>query len=129
MSEELERRFKILKNKVTGLKRSIEYIQDFLNVYGEKLWNEELTRIIELAVEKEATQLVNKKYSTSMIESQENYFVPQFKPVDPFDFTFMGRVLRHISDTINRGIYLDSTNSWYDVNGNQLFGLRYVYYL
>ena len=26
MSEELERRFKILKDKITGLKRSIEYI-------------------------------------------------------------------------------------------------------
>jgi WASH complex subunit strumpellin len=45
-----------------GLKRSIEYIQDFLNVQGEKLWREELARIIELAVEKEATRLVNKKY-------------------------------------------------------------------
>lgn len=59
----------MMKDRITGLKRSIEYIQDFLSVSGEKLWNEELTRIIELAVEKEATQLVNKKYSASMIES------------------------------------------------------------
>ena len=29
-----------------GLKRSIEYIEDFLNVQGEKIWREELTRII-----------------------------------------------------------------------------------
>jgi len=58
-----------LKLRITGLKRSIEYIQDFLNVYGEKIWNEEITRIYEFAVEKEATALVNKKYSTSLIES------------------------------------------------------------
>jgi WASH complex subunit strumpellin len=54
----------LLKDKITGLKRSIEYIQDFLNVYGEKIWNEEITRLYEFAVEKEASALVNKKYST-----------------------------------------------------------------
>lgn len=55
MDKELDSKFEHVKNKITGLKRSIEYIQDFLNVYGEKIWNEELTRIIEFAVEKEAT--------------------------------------------------------------------------
>ena len=74
--DELENRLKTLKSQITGLKRSIEYIQDFLNVYGEKIWNEEITRIFEFAVEKEATQLVNKKYSQSLIEQQENFFVP-----------------------------------------------------
>jgi len=88
-----------------------------------------MTRIIEFAVEKEATALVNKKYSASQIEAQENYFVPTFKPVDPYDFTFMGRVLRHIIETISKGFYLDSTASWYDASGNQVFGLRYVHYL
>jgi hypothetical protein len=38
-------------------------------VYGEKIWGEELTRIIEFAVEKEATALVNKKYSASLVEA------------------------------------------------------------
>jgi hypothetical protein len=40
-----------------------------LNVYGEKIWGEELSRIIEYAVEKEASNLVNKKYSTTLIEA------------------------------------------------------------
>ena len=61
MVEELEVKFKLLRDKIKGLKRSIEYIQDFLNIYGEKIWNEELSRIIEFAVEKEATGLINKK--------------------------------------------------------------------
>lgn len=69
MAEELESKFKLLRDKIIGLKRAIEYIQDFLNVYGEKIWNEELARIIEFAVEKEATALVNKKYSASQIEA------------------------------------------------------------
>lgn len=76
MSDELESRFRLLRDKIKGLKRSIEYIQDFLNIYGEKIWTEELTRIIEFAVEKEASALVNKKYSATLVEAQANYFIP-----------------------------------------------------
>jgi len=61
-------------------------------VQGEKIWREEFQRIIELAVEKEATKLVNKKYSTN-IDSNETQFIPIFEPVDENDFTFMGRLL------------------------------------
>lgn len=34
-------KFERLKSSFVGLKRSIEYIQDFLNVQGEKIWREE----------------------------------------------------------------------------------------
>ena len=78
-----EAKFMRLKNNFVGLKRSIEYIQDFLNVQGEKIWREELSRIIDYAVEKEATRLVNKKYS-SMIDD-ENTYRPEFDPVDTQD--------------------------------------------
>jgi WASH complex subunit strumpellin len=114
MSGEMMGKFLVLRDKIKGLKRSIEYIQDFLNIYGDKIWNEEIVRIIEFAVEKEATNLVNKKYSTTLIEAQESYYIPIFNPVDEFDFTFMGRVLRHILQTIEKGFYLDHLSSWYD---------------
>ena len=78
-----EAKFMRLKNNFVGLKRSIEYIQDFLNVQGEKIWREELSRIIDYAVEKDATRLVNKKYS-SMIDD-ENTYRPEFDPVDTQD--------------------------------------------
>ena len=41
----------------------------------------------------------------------------------------MGRVLRHIMKTIEKGFYLDHLSSWYDSTGNQLFGLRHVNYV
>ena len=56
----------IIKDKITGLKRSIEYIKDFLNIQGEQIWREEMTRIINCAVEKESTALVNKKYQANL---------------------------------------------------------------
>lgn len=75
-----EVKFANLRSNFVGLKRSIEYIQDFLNVQGEKIWREELTRIINFAVEKEASALVNKKYSPNF--DDENNYVPDFDPVD-----------------------------------------------
>jgi WASH complex subunit strumpellin len=129
MSGEMFRKFEALRDKIKGLKRSIEYIQDFLNIYGEKIWNEEIVRLIEFAVEKEATNLVNRKYQGGMIEAQESYNIPIFTPVDGDDFTFMGRVLRHILRTIEKGFYLDHLSSWYDSTGSQLFGLRHVNYV
>jgi WASH complex subunit strumpellin len=129
MSKEMFGKFEALRDKIKGLKRSIEYIQDFLNIYGEKIWNEEIVRLIEFAVEKEASNLVNRKYQGGMLEAQESYNIPIFTPVDGDDFTFMGRVLRHILRTIEKGFYLDHLSSWYDSVGAQLFGLRHVNYV
>lgn len=55
--------------------------------------------------------------------------MPTFIPVDANDFTFMGRLLRNITDSLNRSMYLDSLSSWYDDRGSQVFGLRYVHFL
>lgn len=75
-------------------------------------------RIIDMAVEKEASRLVGKKYSPQFVEAQENAFIPEFKPIDEFDFTFMGRLLRFIMISVQDGFYLESTSTWYDNKGN-----------
>ncbi len=41
----------------------------------------------------------------------------------------MGRALRNITELLSKGFYLDSMSSWYDMAGNQIFGLRYVHYV
>ena len=124
---DFEEKFARLRANFVGLKRSIEYIQDFLNVQGEKIWREELTRIVDQAVEKEASRLVNKKYAP--IIDDENFYTPEFEPVDELDETFMGRLLRHILGTCDRGFYLDHHSTWYDLEGGQTFGLRYINFL
>ena len=72
--------------------------------------------------------MVNKKYVVDL-DSQDKHHVPSFIPVDANDFTFMGRLLRNIADSLNRGMYLDSLSSWYTADGEQIFGLRYVNFL
>ena len=89
-----EAKFLRIKANFVGLKRSIEYIQDFLNVQGEKIWREELSRIVDFAVEKEATRLVSKKLDLNI--DDENTYKPEFDPVDTLDQTYMGRLLRNI---------------------------------
>ena len=122
-------KFEALKSKFVGLKRSIEYIQDFLNVQGEKLWREELARIIELAVEKEATRLVNKKYQANLNDVDEAVYIPEFEPIDEHDFTFMGRLLTAILKSMNMGFYLDQMSTWYEMSGEQAWGLRFINFL
>lgn len=75
-----------------------------------------MTRIINYAVEKEATALVNKKYQVDL-DNQDKHYVPTFIPVDAQDFTFMGRLLSNISNSLGKGMYLDSLSSWYDQGG------------
>ena len=106
----------MLKEKFTGLKRSLEYIQDFLNIEGEMIWREELTRIIKYAVEKESTAFVNKKYVVDL-DSQDKFYVPTFIPVTETEYTFMGRLLANITDSLSKGLYLDSMSSWYNAEG------------
>ena len=125
-----EEKFERLRNNFVGLKRAIEFISDFLNVQGEKIWREELGRIIELAVEKEATRLVNKKYQSSIDNIEDGkYYIPEFDPVDENDFTFMGRLLRHILGGMGKGFYLDNLSTWYDQEGLQIWGLRFIHFL
>jgi len=125
---EFGNKFENLRRTFVGLKRSIEYIQDFLNIQGEKIWREEFQRIVELAVEKEASKLVNKKF-TSNIDANETQFVPTFEPVDENDLTFMGRLLTAVLNSMNKGVYLDQMSHWYTRDGEQTFGLRFINFL
>lgn len=122
-------KFARLKDNFVGLKRSIEYIEDFLNVQGEKIWREELTRIIQKSVDKEAVRLVSKRIAADIDSNDGADYVPDFEPVDENDATFMGRLLRQITRSLDKGFYLDSQSTWYTYEGKQLFGLRFINFL
>lgn len=60
--------------------------------------------------------MIGKKQSANF--EDENNYVPEFDPVDQADQTFMGRLLRHILKSMDRGYYLDHLSTWYDLEGN-----------
>jgi len=44
-----------------GFRRSFEYIQDYVNIYGLKIWQEEMSRIINYNVEQECNSFLRHK--------------------------------------------------------------------
>ena len=44
-----------------AFKRSFEYIQDYVNIYGLKIWQEEVSRIINYNVEQECNSFLRTK--------------------------------------------------------------------
>jgi WASH complex subunit strumpellin len=50
-----------LANTLDGLKRSIEYLQDYIGIAGLKMYQEEFARIINYNTEQEANRYLKKK--------------------------------------------------------------------
>jgi len=44
--QDFERSLTALGQKLDGFKQSFEYIQDYVSIYGLKIWQEEFSRII-----------------------------------------------------------------------------------
>ena len=48
-----------------GFYRSFEYIQDYVSIYGLKIWQEEVSRIINYNVEQECNSFLRTKVGPS----------------------------------------------------------------
>lgn len=81
-----------------GFRRSFEYIQDYVNIYGLKIWQEELSRIVNYNVEQECNSFLRTKVADweSMFQSTV-IPIPRFAPVDGTNaVNFIGRLTREI---------------------------------
>uniref|UniRef100_A0A2K5ZUW9 WASH complex subunit 5 n=1 Tax=Mandrillus leucophaeus TaxID=9568 RepID=A0A2K5ZUW9_MANLE len=58
---ELMPKLKELGATMDGFHRSFEYIQDYVNIYGLKIWQEEVSRIINYNVEQECNNFLRTK--------------------------------------------------------------------
>ena len=50
-----------LSERMSGFRRSFEYIQDYVNIYGLKIWQEEVSRIINYNVDQECNSFLRTK--------------------------------------------------------------------
>ena len=60
-SSELMPKLDGLGAQMEGFRRSFEYIQDYVNIYGLKIWQEEVSRIINYNVEQECNSFLRTK--------------------------------------------------------------------
>ena len=126
----LDKKLKELVDKISSIKKSFLYIQDYININGSKMWCEEMHKLINYYVELEANKFLARKikqkndFNDTMKESAP----PKFPPlkVAPESPTFLGRLTRYILNLTNpkNSIFCPANNSWYDKNNNEIFGIK-----
>ncbi|KAH9496896.1 WASH complex subunit 5 [Bulinus truncatus] len=105
-----------------GFRRSFEYIQDYVNIYGLKIWQEEVSRIINYNVEQECNSFLRTKVQDwESIYQSTAIPIPRFQPVDDSSVNFIGRLAREIIRITDpkATCYVDQMKAWYDVKTKQ----------
>uniref|UniRef100_A0A8I3WVC6 WASH complex subunit 5 n=1 Tax=Callithrix jacchus TaxID=9483 RepID=A0A8I3WVC6_CALJA len=118
---ELMPRLKELGATMDGFHRSFEYIQDYVNIYGLKIWQEEVSRIINYNVEQECNNFLRTKIQDWQSMYQSTHIpIPKFTPVDE-SVTFIGRLCREILRITDPKMtcHIDQLNTWYDMKTHQ----------
>lgn len=118
---ELMPKLKELGATMDGFHRSFEYIQDYVNIYGLKIWQEEVSRIINYNVEQECNNFLRTKIQDWQSIYQSTHIpIPKFAPVDE-SVTFIGRLCREILRITDPKVtcYIDQLNTWYDMKTRQ----------
>jgi WASH complex subunit strumpellin len=114
--EEVDARLGLLANLLGGMKTSLEYIQDYIGIYGLKMWQEEYSRIINFNVEMECNQFMLQYISHWQSAYQSDVIpIPYFEPRDD-TYGFLGRLMKILLTMTDprRCIYLHHLGAWYD---------------
>lgn len=125
--EVFERALKQLATQLDGLKRSFQYIQDYVTIYGLKIWQEEFSRIVNYNVEQECNMFLKKKvYSWQSSFQSTAIPIPEFPSTDAHSINFVGRLANQLLKHTDcyRTVYLDQMAAWYSRDGRELVGIR-----
>ncbi|KAH9586479.1 WASH complex [Trypanosoma melophagium] len=107
-----------LARKLNGIRGSFEYIQDYVNVHGLRIWLEEFSRIVNFNVEMECNAFMQKKlYPWKSQYQSDSIPIPYFKPMkETSTYSFLGRIVQHLLSMTNpsRSIFMTAFGSWYE---------------
>ena len=121
---ELMQRLDRLNEQIDGFRRSFEYIQDYANIYGLKIWQEEFSRIINFHVEQECNSFLKKKvFDWESIYQSKNIPIPVYSTlntgnsVNDQSVNFIGRLAREILRITDprTTYYIEKKSAWYDL--------------
>lgn len=110
-----------LSKIIDGYRRSFEYIQDYLNINGIKIWQDEVMRLIHFNVEQECNSFMRRKIQFSRFQSS-SIPIPIHLPLpNDSSVTFIGRLGRELLSITEpkAAIYVDLLTSWFDVKSHQ----------
>ncbi|XP_067001738.2 WASH complex subunit 5 [Anabrus simplex] len=128
-TSELTTKLEALGQIMDGHRRSFEYIQDYINIYGLKIWQEEVSRIISYNVEQECNSFLRNKVQDwqSMYQSK-TIPIPRFPPTDNMSVNFIGRLARELLRITDpkTTVYIEQMTEWYDVKTrNEVINLKF----
>ncbi len=119
---ELMQRLEKLTEQIDGFRRSFEYIQDYVNIYGLKIWQEEFSRIIYFHVEQECNSFLKKKvFEYESIYQSKSIPIPIYPPLNTpgveSSVNFIGRLAREILRITDprTTYYIEKKNAWFDL--------------
>ena len=125
-ADDVKRNLSTLALTLDGLKKSIEYLQDYISIAGLKIYQQELSRVVHYNTEQEANRYLKKKTFDAASRFQSKAIpIPRYPIV--FDKTsgaqntgavnFMGQVMSavlFVTDS-SRTVYVPESSAWYIV--------------
>ncbi|KAJ9583230.1 hypothetical protein L9F63_022420, partial [Diploptera punctata] len=128
-TSELVGKLEALGKIMDGHRRSFEYIQDYVNIYGLRIWQEEVSRIISYNVEQECNSFLrNKVQDWQSIYQSKTIPIPKFPPVDNTSVNFIGRLARELIRITDpkTTVYVEHMTAWYDMKThNEIINLKF----
>eukprot|EP00045_Choanoeca_perplexa_P015316 m.190625 g.190625 ORF g.190625 m.190625 type:complete len:1158 (-) comp16947_c0_seq1:144-3617(-) len=119
---DLHHRLRVLQTKMAGFRRSFEYIQDYVDMYGLKIWQEEVSRIVNYNVEQECNTFLRLQVTDNQSLYQSKAIpIPRFATRDGRSSNFVGRLARELMRLTAPAttVYVDSQRAWYDTKTKQ----------
>lgn len=123
-----------LKHQMEGFRRSIEYIQDYVDLAGLKMWQEEVARVVNYNIEQECNRYLKRKVLDHNSKYQSKVIpIPRFSlKLDTKDINglgavnFMGRVMNALlaMTSPDTTIFAPEAIGWYDFEGQELCGIK-----
>ncbi len=115
--------FQSLAATLQAYRLSFEYIQDYVGIYGLKMWHEELSRVINYNVEAECNRYLKKKvYDRTSTYQSRAIPIPRFSPpANSTSINFMGRLLHalFLMTDPHESIYAFQCLSWFHRDGTE----------
>ena len=124
-----------LARRMDGFRRSIEYVQDYVDMAGLKMWQEELARIINYNIEQECNRYIkkkvldhNSKYQSKVIPIPR-FAVPGAKEhgvLNSDAVNFMGRVMNCLLALTDPSatVYAPEAIGWFSADGEEVCGIK-----
>eukprot|EP01133_Synstelium_polycarpum_P011225 gene11225-13087_t len=123
----LQPRLVELSNILDGFRRSFQYIQDYVNIQGLRIWQEEFSRIVNYYVEQECNLFLKKKvYDWQSTYQSVAIPIPRFPAVDQTSVNMIGRLARELlaQTSCRTTLYLNQIGWFEPSGGRELVGIN-----